>query len=163
MQSIIHLPNKVHSLIKPPLLHGTLKERIIDVTKRAFVSTFAKYKLFSTDPQFVEKEFLRDAKKAYNLFFGLTRQRQFAKYQENHDMHFISGKSDCFISKSMANRQAILRKAKHIMLLGDVQARLFGYSYAKIDTGVDVMNYFQIAVMFKNKEVQYLTESLAKI
>lgn len=68
MQSIIHLPNKAHSLIMPPLLHGTLKERVIDVTKRAFVSTFAKYKLFSTDPQFAEKEFLRDAKKAYNLF-----------------------------------------------------------------------------------------------
>lgn len=78
-------------------------------------------------------------------------------------MHFISGKSNCFILKSMANRQTILRKAKHIMSLGDVKARLFGYSYAKIDMGVDVMNYFQIAVMFKNKEVQYLTKSLAKI
>lgn len=68
MQAIIHLPNKVHSLIKPPLLHGTLKEKMIDIARRAFVSTFAKYKLFSTDPQFAEKEFLRDAKKAYTLF-----------------------------------------------------------------------------------------------
>lgn len=68
MQSIIHLPNKVYSLIKPPLLQGTLRERMIDVIKRSFVSTFAKYKLASVDPQFVEKEFLKDAKKAYNLF-----------------------------------------------------------------------------------------------
>lgn len=54
----------------------------------------------------------------------------------------------------MANRQTILRKAKHIVAVGDVKARLFGYSYAKIDTGGGgAMNYFQIAVIFRSKEV----------
>ena len=70
MQPIIHLPNKVHSLIRLPSLHGTMRERIVGAVKRAFMSTLAKYKLMSTDSQFVEKEFLRDASKAYNLFLN---------------------------------------------------------------------------------------------
>lgn len=68
MQSIIHLPNKVYTLIRPPLLQGTLRERMVEMIKRSFMSTFAKYKLISVDPQFMEKEFLKDAKRAYNLF-----------------------------------------------------------------------------------------------
>jgi hypothetical protein len=63
----------------------------------------------------------------------------------------------------MSNRQAIARKAKHIMAVDDVRARLFGYSYAKIDTGGDAMNYFQIAVIFYNKEVhEILDKSISK-
>jgi hypothetical protein len=68
VQPIIHLPNKAHSIIRPLLLHGTMRERIIDGVKRAFTSTLAKYRLMSTDPQFVEREFLRDAEKAYRFF-----------------------------------------------------------------------------------------------
>lgn len=54
----------------------------------------------------------------------------------------------------MTNRQAVLRKAKHIVAVDGAKARLFGYSYAKIDTGGDATNYFQIAVIFSNKEVR---------
>jgi hypothetical protein len=42
------------------------------------------------------------------------------------------------------------------MVPSDMKARLFGYSCAKIDTGVDSINYFQIAVLFGAKGVHHL-------
>ena len=48
----------------------------------------------------------------------------------------------------------MLRKSKQIAVPNDLKAKLFGYSFAKVDMGVEAVNYFQIAVAFSSKEVQ---------
>src|SRR5262249_6903377 len=144
MQAVIHLPNKARSLIKLPLTQGTFREKAIDAIKRTIVSVYAKYKLHSVDPQFSEKEFLRDATKAYSLFLDSLA---------NGNLQPIKKVTTCTLFrvnrvtlfKFITNRKTILKTVKCNMTSGDMNARPFGYSYAKVDTGLDVMNYFQIA------------------